>query len=148
MRSKPVRLTVTGMAFNRHDEDEAMHMTTFGTLSGDSKEWKLRYTERRSDSDEKHDITMTMGEGMVKVVRKGAFASDLVFRKGHRYEGSYHTPFGDLSMGIYPTQVDYNVNKDGDGEVNLRYQLDIQGRYTSVHRLDIAFETNKKDGRA
>ena len=71
-----------------------------------------------------------------------------MFRKGHRYEGSYHTPFGDLSMGIYPTQVHYNVNQDGDGEVNLRYQLDIQGRYTSVHRLDIAFETNKKDGRA
>ena len=148
MRSKPVRLTVTGMAYNRNEEDEAMHMTTFGTLSGNSKEWKLRYTERRSDSDEKHDITMTMGEGMVTVARKGAFASDLVFRQGHRFEGSYRTPFGDLNMGIYPTQVDYTISKNGDGEVSLRYQLDIQGSYTSVHKLDIAFETNKKDGRA
>lgn len=148
MKTKPVKLTVTGMAYNKHDEDEAMHMTTFGTLSGDAKQWKLRYTERHAGSEEKHDITMTMGEGMVTVARKGAFASDLVFRKGHRFEGNYQTPYGVLSMGIYPTQVDYSVNKDGDGEVSLRYQLDIQGRYTSVHKLDIAFETKRKDGRA
>ena len=133
MRSKPVRLTVTGVAYNRNDEDEAMHMTTFGTLSGDARGWKLRYTERRSDSDEKHDITMTMDDGVVTVARKGAYASDLVFRQGHRFEGNYQTPFGDLSMGIYPTQVNYKVS---------------QGRYTSVHKLDIAFETNKKTGKA
>lgn len=148
MRNKPVRLTVTGMAYNRNEEDEAMHMTTFGTLSGDDREWKLRYTERRSDTDEKHDIVMTMGGGKVTVTRKGAFASDMVFRKDHRFEGNYHTPFGDLTMGIFPTQVDYKISKEGDGEVSLRYQLDIQGRYTSVHKLDIAFETSKKDGRA
>ncbi|NLE70004.1 MAG: DUF1934 domain-containing protein, partial [Clostridiales bacterium] len=65
--------------------------------------------------------------------------------EGHRFEGNYQTPYGTLSMGIYPTQVGYTVSPEGDGEVNLRYQLDIQGRYTSVHRLDIAFETKKKD---
>ncbi len=148
MRAKPVRLTVTGVAYNRNEEDEAMRLTTFGTLSGSPKQWKLRYTERQADSDEKHDITMTMGEGVVTVARKGAFGSDLVFQQGHRYEGSYRTPYGDLSMGIFPTQVDYKVSDDGAGEVSLRYQLDIQGRYTSVHKLDIAFESSKPDGRA
>jgi uncharacterized beta-barrel protein YwiB (DUF1934 family) len=148
VRSKPVKLTVTGVAFNRNDEDEAMRLVTFGTLSGDPSLWKLRYTERQADSNEKHDITMTMGEGVVTVARKGAFGSDLVFQQGHRYEGSYRTPYGDLAMGIFPTRVDYQINKEGKGEVSLRYQLDIQGRYTSVHKLDIAFETSKKDGRA
>jgi len=148
MRAKPVRLTVTGIAYNRNEEDEAMRLTTFGTLSGNPKQWKLRYTERQADSQEKHDITMTMGEGVVTMARKGAFGSDLVFQQGHRYEGSYRTPYGDLAMGIYPTEVDYKVNDDGAGEVNLRYQLDIQGRYTSVHKLDIAFEASQKDGRA
>lgn len=144
MKNKPVRLTVTGVAYNRNDEDEAMRMTTFGLLSGTEEQWKLRYTERQADSNEQHDITMTMGDGMVTVARKGAFGSDLVFRQGHRYEGSYRTPFGELSMGIFPTEVDYTVNPEGDGEISLRYQLDIQGRYTSVHKLDISFETNKQ----
>ncbi|MGI6687811.1 MAG: DUF1934 domain-containing protein [Christensenellales bacterium] len=148
MRAKPVRLTVTGVAYNRNEEDEAMRLTTFGTLSGSPKQWKLRYTERQADGDEQHDIIMTMGEGVVTVARKGAFGSDMVFQQGHRYEGSYRTPYGDLAMGIFPTQVDYRVNDDGAGEVNLRYQLDIQGRYTSVHKLDIAFESSKPDDRA
>ena len=125
-----------------------MRLTTFGTLSGTPKQWKLRYTERQADSNEKHDITMTMGEGVVTMARKGAFGSDLVFQQGHRYEGSYRTPYGDLAMGIFPTQVAYKVGEDGAGEVNLRYQLDIQGRYTSVHKLDIAFEASQQDGRA
>lgn len=144
MKKTPVRLTVIGTAYNRNQDEEAMHMTTFGTICSDSRGWKLRYTEQGADSNEKHDITMTMGDGMVTVARKGAFASDLVFRQGHRFEGNYHTPYGDLSMGIYPTRVDYSVNPEGDGAVSLRYQLDIQGRYASVHNLDIAFETNKK----
>ena len=148
MRTKPVRLTVTGIAYNRNEEDEAMRLTTFGTLSGTPKQWKLRYTERQADSNEKHDITMTMGEGVVTMARKGAFGSDLVFQQGHRYEGSYRTPYGDLAMGIFPTQVAYKVGEDSAGEVNLRYQLDIQGRYTSVHKLDIAFEASQQDGRA
>ena len=148
MRTKPVRLTVTGIAYNRNEEDEAMRLTTFGTLSGTPKQWKLRYTERQADSNEKHDITMTMGEGVVTMARKGAFGSDLVFQQGHRYEGSYRTPYSDLAMGIFPTQVAYKVGEDGAGEVNLRYQLDIQGRYTSVHKLDIAFEASQQDGRA
>ena len=148
MRSRPVKLTVTGVAYNRNEEDEAMKLTTFGTLSGSPKQWKLRYSERQADSNEKHDIVMTMGEGMVTVERKGAFGSDLVFQQGRRYEGSYRTPYGNLSMGIFPTQVDYRISDEGEGEVSLSYQLDIQGNYTSVHKLDIAFETNKGNGRA
>ncbi len=148
MKSKPVRLTVTGVAYNRNEEDEAMKLTTFGTLSGDPNQWKLRYTERQADSNEKHDIIMTMGGGMVTVERKGAFGSDLVFQKGHRFEGSYRTPYGNLPMGIFPTQVDYRISEEGEGEVSLRYQLDIQGNYTSVHKLDIAFQANKRNGGA
>lgn len=152
MRNKPVRLRVTGLAINRNDEDEAINMTTFGTLSGDEKQWQLKYTERQAHDGEEHNITMTMGEDTVTVKRQGNFASDLVFRKGRRFEGSYRTPYGDLDMGIYPTKVNYAISPEGDGAVSLRYQLDIGGRYTSVHQLDVAFETRKKakraDGRA
>ena len=148
VKSRPVRLTVTGVAFNRNEEDEAMRLTTFGTLSGSPGKWKLRYSERQADSGEKHDIVMTMDGDVVTVARKGTFGSDLVFQQGRRYEGSYRTPYGNLAMGIFPTQVDYQVSDEGEGAVSLRYQLDIQGNYTSVHKLDIAFQANKRNGGA
>jgi uncharacterized beta-barrel protein YwiB (DUF1934 family) len=47
-------------------------------------------------------------------------------------------------MGIFPTQVDYKVEDTGDGEIALRYQLDIQGQFTSVNDLKISFSPNKR----
>lgn len=147
MKNKPVRLTVTGVASHRDQEDEALKITTFGTLSSVENGYKLRYLERGSESREAHKVTLTMNDGIVTLVRDSTFGSDMIFEKGRRYEGSYRTPFGRFSMGIYPTRVDYQVNQSGSGQVNLRYLLDIQGQYASSHQLEIAFET-KKSGRA
>ena len=42
MKKTPVRLTVIGTAYNRNQDEEAMHMTTFGTICSDARGWKLR----------------------------------------------------------------------------------------------------------
>ena len=85
---------------------------------------------------------MTMDKGVVTMMRDGAYGTNMVFEKGYRYESSYQTPFGALDMGIYPTHVNYDVGEDGNGEVNLKYQLDIQGQYTSFHDLRIRFQAS------
>ncbi|MGI6653215.1 MAG: DUF1934 domain-containing protein [Christensenellales bacterium] len=145
MRKKPVLLTVTGVAMHRGEEDDAMRLTTVGTLSGSRNKWKLKYEERQSDSDEKHQITMTLDDGIVTMRRDGAYGTNMVFQKGRRYESSYRTPFGTFDMGIFPSRVDYYVNEGGQGEISLKYQLDIQGQFTSVHHLRIDFAANQHD---
>lgn len=137
MKSKPVVLTVTGFASNVGEEDGAMRLITTGVLSGKQDSWKLRYTEMQPETNEKHRITMTMDNGVVTMIRDGAYGTNMVFEKGHRYESSYKTPFGALDMGIYSTLVKYDVGDDGNGEVKLKYQLDLQGQYTSFHDLKI-----------
>ena len=79
MRKKPVLLTVTGVAMHRGEEDDAMRLTTVGTLSGSRNKWKLKYEERQSDSDEKHQITMTLDDGIVTMRRDGAYGTNMVF---------------------------------------------------------------------
>ena len=145
MRKKPVLLTVTGVAMHRGEEDDAMRLTTVGTLSGSRNKWKLKYEERQSDSDEKHQITMTLDDGIVTMRRDGAYGTNMVFQKGRRYESSYRTPFGTFDMGIFPSRVDYYVNEGGRGEISLKYQLDIQGQFTSVHHLRIDFAASQHD---
>lgn len=145
MRNKPVLLTVTGVAMHKGEEDDAMRLTTMGTLSGSQDKWKLKYEESQSDSNEKHSITMTMDGGTVTMKRGGAHGTNMVFQKGRRFESSYRTPFGTFDMGIFPSRVDYHVNEGGEGEISLKYQLDIQGQYASVHHLRIDFAANKRD---
>lgn len=144
MRNKPVLLTVTGVSSNRGEEDDAMRLITVGTLSGAQNKWKLRYEESQADSSEKHCITMTMDDGVVTMKRDGVYGTNMVFQKGRRFESSYQTPFGTFDMGIFPTHVNYKVDEAGQGEISLRYQLDIQGQYTSVHDLRIDFAASKR----
>ena len=71
--------------------------------------------------------------------RTGAFATSMVFDQGHRFEGNYSTPYGDLAMGVYATHVKYQVEDGPIGEVNLTYQLDLQGQFAAMHELRIRF---------
>ena len=79
-----------------------------------------------------------MKDGVVTMNREGEFTTSMIFSQGNRYEGSYNTPYGSLEMGVFPTQVKYNVD-DARGEVVLKYQLDIQGQYASMREMRIRF---------
>lgn len=139
MRKEQVLLSVTG--WSQEDEMETpdpVRLLTCGTLSGDAEAWRIDYTETQPDN-QSHDVVVTMGKGVVTMQRTGPFSTSMVFEKGRRFEGSYHTPFGALDMGVYATQVKYSVDGEANGEVNLQYQLDLQGQFAAMHELRIRF---------
>ena len=144
MKRKKVLLTVTGITSDFGETDDAMRLVTMGTLTGENDSWKLRYEENQSDTKEKRRVTMTMDGGVVTMARDGSWGTNMVFRQGRRFETSYTTPFGSFGMGIFPTQVNYKVEDSGDGEIALRYQLDIQGQFTSVNDLKISFSPSNR----
>ena len=135
---------------NRHgitsdfgETDDAMRLITTGTLTGDNNKWKLRYEENQPDTKEKRKVTMTMDDGVYHGAGR-SWGTNMGVPPGRRFETSYNTPFGAFGMGIFPTQVDYKVDESGDGEIALKYQLDIQGQFTSVNDLKISFSANKQ----
>ena len=137
MPGRQVLLSVTGKTQGQDEPEEAVRLLTTGVLTGGREAWRIDYTETQPDS-QAHDVTLTLGKGVVTMERHGAFATSMVFEKGCRFEGSYDTPYGALDMGIFPTQVKYSVD-DARGEVLLKYQLDIQGQYSSMREMRIRF---------
>ena len=142
MRGKKVLLSVTGIAHDIGSQEEAdeMRLVTTGELSGDTLQgpWQLRYTETQPDAASADRITFTMDKGTVTMLREGEYSTSMIFSPGSRYEGSYDTPWGALEMGVFPTQVKYRADED-KGEVVLKYQLDIQGHYSSMREMRIRF---------
>jgi len=138
MRKQQVLLSVTGWSREGNEEPESVRLLTCGTLSGDKGAWRIDYTETQPDN-QSHDVVVTMDKGVVTMQRLGAYSTSMVFEKGRRFEGSYVTPFGSLDMGVYATQVKYDVNDQDTGEVNLKYQLDMQGQFAAMHELQIRF---------
>ena len=100
--------------------------------------FSLHYDETQPESGETSHIIMDMEKGSVTMVRDGSYATSMVFEKGRRFQGNYHTPIGDLEMGIYATKVTYSANEE-KGDVSLQYQLDLQGQFVAMHELKVLF---------
>lgn len=139
MEKKQVLVSVTGWSKAGEDEKpDTVRLLTTGTLTGKQEDWRIDYTETQPDN-QAHDVTLTVGKGVVTMQRAGAYSTSMVFEKGRRFEGSYVTPFGALDMGVYATQVKYKMDDASTGEVSLKYQLDIQGQFAAMHELHIKF---------
>lgn len=145
MKDKQILISVSG--WNRDqdsDEEEPIRLLTTGTLRRENGTWRISYAETEPDS-QRSSVTLTLDRGVVTMQRLGEFSSSMVFEKGRRFESSYQTPYGALDMGIYATQVKYRVEDEGpSGEVQLQYQLDLQGQYAAMHDLHIRFCPAKK----
>ena len=72
------------------------------------------------------------------MTRLGDYGTTMVFVKDRRFEGAYHTPYGDLALALYAMQVQCKVAED-HGSVHLEYQLDMQGSYSAVQCIDVSF---------
>ncbi len=123
------------------DETETVRIVTVGTLSRLGDGWRLTYTESDPDGSSSQQVDITVRGGRIQMERTGDCSTTMVFEKGKRFDGSYRTPWGDLSMGIYTTQVSFSPERD-KGLLKLVYQVDIQGRFTAMHDLTLSFASN------
>ncbi len=134
----PVLLSVTGSTKEQAPEDEGIHLVTSGTLSVLPEGYRLNYRETEPETDEYQDIELMMNEKNVTMTRTGAYATGMVFEKGCRFEGVYNTPYGSLDMAVFATRVFCRLGEER-GEVQLQYQLDLQGQFAAVHDLKIKY---------
>lgn len=137
-KKQQVLLSVMGWTHEDDDPADSVRLLTTGTMTGEKDGWRIDYTETQPDN-ESSDVTLLMGKGVVTMLRSGAFSTSMVFEQGRRFEGSYRTPYGDLAMGVYPTHVKYQVEDGPVGQVDLTYQLDLQGQFAAMHELRIRF---------
>ena len=134
----PVLLSVTGQSQQDGQQEERIHLVTTGKLNKKDEGFSLHYEETQPDSGETSHITLDVFRGSVTMVRDGAYATSMVFERGRRFQGNYHTPMGDLEMGIYSTKVQYTSGEE-KGDVTLQYQLDLQGHFVSMHELKVVY---------
>lgn len=139
MKSLSVLLSVTGEA--QGQQDGGVHLVTTGTLTPLAKGYKLEYQETQPEDGEVQNISLLMEKGRVMMTRKGLFATSMVFEKGRRFEGIYHTPYGDMDMAIYSTKVSCHLDHD-QGDVHLQYQLDLQGQFAAMQDLRLHYVEN------
>ena len=145
MKPIPVLVTLSSYARGEHGEKEQpIKLMCHGKMRPTTDGCMLRYQEIQQDDTGEtvsQDVILNIqpgAENRVTMTRLGDYGTTMVFVKDRRFEGAYHTPFGDLGLALYAMQVQCKVAED-HGSVHLEYQLDMQGSYSAVQCIDVSF---------
>ena len=142
----PVIVTLSSYARGERGEKETpIRLMCHGKLRKTSDGFMLRYQEVQTDDstgeNAVQDVILKLEPGQtprVTMTRLGDYGTTMVFVKDRRFEGAYHTPYGDLGLALYAMQVQLRLGED-HGSIHLEYQLDMQGSYSAVQCIDVSF---------
>ncbi len=138
------------LAIARYDQmpDYPIQFMTVGNLSYTNKdEAQLEYAESQQDEETGEiltsDISLSLRNGKITMERKGDFSNTMVFAKGQRFEGVYHTPYGEMDMAVFTKEAACRFGSS-EGNIHLKYQLNIQGNYTSTNELHLEYRSDQE----
>ena len=142
----PVIVTLSSYARGeRGEKEQPIRLMCHGRLRPTSEGCMVRYQEVQQEElngpSMVQDVILNVQCGSVPRVtmtRMGDYGTTMVFVKDRRFEGAYHTPYGDLALALYAMQVQCRVAEDC-GSVHLEYQLDMQGSYSAVQCIDVSW---------
>lgn len=134
----PVLISIRSIAHRDEGaEDEAITILTSGTLAlHNEQSATICYEETLDESMPPQTVEITIEDDCATMQRGGDYSTSMVFRKDCRYEGEYHTPFGDMELAVFCTRLNCQLGPDG-GLIRLRYQLDLNGRFAAVHEMEL-----------
>ena len=121
-------------------------MTTGKLIYKNPSEALLQYVESQEDEETgeitKSDISLSISDGKVTMERSGDFSNTMVFSRGKRFEGVYHTPYGEMDMAVFTREAACQIGNK-DGSMHLKYQLQIQGNYASTNELHLEYHAEQ-----
>ena len=146
-RPTPVFINLLAIARYDHMPDYPIQFMTVGNLFySDPDDVMLQYVESQQDEETgeimKADISLSLRNGRITMERKGDFSNTMVFAKGQRFEGVYHTPYGEMDMAVFTREAACRFGRS-EGNVHLKYQLNIQGNYASTNELHLEYRSEQ-----
>ena len=150
--STPVFINLLAIA--RYDQmpDYPIQFMTVGSLHYTGPdEVLIQYVESQQDEETgeimKSDISLFLHDGRITMERKGDYANTMVFAKGQRFEGVYHTPYGEMNMAVFTKEAACRFSR-AEGNMHLKYQLNIQGSYASTNELHLEYRADQRDAKS
>ena len=143
---KPVFINLLAIARYDHMPDYPIQFMTVGKLDYRSPgEALLEYVESQQDEAtgeiSASNISLSVRDGKVTMERRGDFSNTMVFSRGQRFEGVYHTPYGEMNMAVFTREAACRIGSE-NGSLHLKYQLNIQGNYASSNELHLEYHTD------
>ena len=138
---RKANITVMGI----HDRGEASPETieSKGTCIWDVIDDGTNVIKGDASKDESGEMVTTsfrIAPTRIKMVRKGSFASVMVFEKGVDHVSTYNTPYGAMDMKVKTEILEVTEEKD-HLRAHVKYVLEMDGQVTSNSDIKIDIES-------
>lgn len=133
---KKVMISICGLQSQDDEEPDKVEFVTEGTLSQTEEEGiTLCYDESEVLGEEGVMTRLSVLSNKAEMTRTGPVSAHMVFEEDRRHLGCYETPFGTISVGITAAAVEDRL--ESTGNLVIRYNMDVDHRVVSSHRLEI-----------
>lgn len=130
--TKEVLISISGLQLDINEE-EAVEVISVGTYYKKNGKHYLLYEELPMEEMGSRKLTkntIKISDNQVDIIKKGVSNTHMIFEKDKKNVTYYNTPFGELLIGIYTTNLEV-VESEDEILVNLEYALDVNASHVS-----------------
>lgn len=124
-------------------EDNTMLFDTAGYYFFDDGVGVLSYQESELTGLEGTRTSVMVMPDQVVVDRDGMLTGRMIFREGMRDSFPYHTPYGQMMLGIDTRRIRHNFDENG-GDVEIDYVTDLAHTCVSRNKFRISVKEMEK----
>lgn len=133
--TKDVLISVSGLQ-QEVNQDEAIEVVSPGKYYNKNGKDYIIYKEYLEGVEGVTNCTIIISQDQINIIKSGANNVHMIFEKMKKSSTLYHTPFGDLQMGFYTTELKVK-QKEEEILVNIKYNLDINYAHVSESNIQI-----------
>ncbi len=129
-------ITIRGRQVYEDEDQGEICLSALGTYREKDGTRFILYKEYDEDNASAYRTALLKVEpGMVTMSRSGS-PTRLILEKGRRHLCLYDTGLGSLTVGIYTSQLDVDLNESG-GTLEIAYTLDVDSNLSSQNQLHV-----------
>ena len=135
-----MRIKVIGQQFDcDNNKIDEIQLITEATIKSENDLFIIDYTESNENANDNVSTRLRVADNKLVMTKLSMVSSTLEFEIGKKYHSIYSTIYGDFKMVISTLEYDYNLNKDGVGDIRLKYMVNLgDGEpYTNVLEISL-----------
>lgn len=141
--TKEVLVSLCGLQFEQKQEDpEKIEMLLGGEYYYKNGKHFVIYEEMTEGFDTSTRNYLKIQEGCLELTRSGLVNVHMVFEEHKKNVTSYHTPYGQILIGINTDRITINQGED-EMEVVVDYGLDVNYEFLSDCHIKIRIQSKK-----
>lgn len=128
--TKNVIVSIKGLQMMGAGEDDTIELISAGTYQEEDNQQIIEYEEVDEENQEITKVMLVIGNGHVEIRKSGVTQVHMIFEEKQKTTSCYHTPYGELMMGLDTTKIK-KIKTEDSMAIILQYGLEINYNFVA-----------------